>query len=136
MVATTKVLISFLNIHEANKKVSEKVAAYSKAVSNLSNIMLRDIVVKQQVMDILEWIWPESQKYSTPKGPDEDNVEKSGGWFLRSDKYIDWVGQGPSTLICIGQRNFPFLYERVLHRFSRSREITSRVSLPHLYLFF
>lgn len=56
---------------------------------------------ERQEEDILEWIFPKGLKYITPKRGKE--FGDTCDWFLRSAEYLDWVGQGPSTLICTGQ---------------------------------
>ena len=60
------------------------------------------VIRGRQEEDILDWILPSSSKYITPKHGKEfnDTCER----FLRSTEYLEWVGQGPSTLICVGAR--------------------------------
>jgi hypothetical protein len=50
---------------------------------------------------ILEWIAPRDVKYITPKR--EKQVGDTCHWLLRSLNYSDWVGQGPTTMICSGK---------------------------------
>jgi hypothetical protein len=60
------------------------------------------VIREKQEEDILEWIFPSSSKYITPKRGKE--FTDTCDWFFRSTEYLEWVGQGPSTLICVGKR--------------------------------
>jgi len=59
---------------------------------------------ERQHDDILKWIFPESNTAITPKPFDE--VAGSHRVFTDSEEYLKWVGEGPSALICSGQRSF------------------------------
>jgi hypothetical protein len=69
-----------------------------------SNALQCKVVREKQQNDILEWISPKNDSLIAPKPLDE--VADTHRVFINSDEYLDWVGEGPSTLICSGQRTF------------------------------
>jgi hypothetical protein len=76
-----------------------------EAVSRLYGMALQSKAIRErQHDDILKWIFPESNSAITPKPFDE--VADSHHVFTNSEPYLNWVGQGPSALICSGQRTF------------------------------
>ena len=51
--------------------------------------------------DILEWISPKGGSSITPKP--REKVANTHQSFLKSEEYLNWVGKGPSALICTGR---------------------------------
>jgi hypothetical protein len=60
------------------------------------------VIREKQHEDILEWISPKDKTSITPKRLNE--VVDTHLSFVRSTEYLNWVGEGPSTLICSGHR--------------------------------
>jgi len=89
-----------------------------------SGALQSQAIREKQYEDILEWISPSSTNYITPKHDNE--VSSSCRWFLASDEYLEWVGQGPSTMIC-GGKGTAFRQSRLIVLSGR-RKIPSRVS--------
>jgi hypothetical protein len=56
---------------------------------------------KKEKDELLEWICPKDIKYITPKR--EKEVGNTFKWFLSSSKYLNWVDQDRSTMICSGK---------------------------------
>ena len=102
VIALKKAVLSIPDIDGAKAKVREKAEAYSQATVKISATLLAENAGKQYVNDILEWIWRASDTYLTPKTVDE--LGDAGQWFLNSSQYVAWVGDGPLTLVCSGQR--------------------------------
>ena len=93
-----------------------------------SGALQSQAIREKQYEDILEWISPSSTNYITPKRSNE--VGSTCHWFLVSDKYLEWVGQGRSTLICSGKGTEPRGSRITV--FSWRRQIPSRVSSSRL----
>ena len=73
-----------------------------RARSGFYGDALQSMAIREkQYNEIIEWICPSSTKYLTPKK--EKEVQDTCHRFLASSEYLDWVGQGPSTLICSGR---------------------------------
>ena len=73
-----------------------------QALSALYSIALQSKATRErQHDDILKWISPDDSSI-TPKPVDE--VAGSHRVFTDSEQYLNWVGEGPSALICSGQR--------------------------------
>jgi len=60
------------------------------------------VIRERQDEEILEWICPGS--FITHKRREE--VFDTHQLFFKSEEYLNWVGEGPSALICTGQRTF------------------------------
>ena len=105
-----------LNFHQKLEIVHTRCDLYS---STLQSLEYRE----KQHKEILEWVWPSSTKYITPKRPKD--LGDTCCWFLDSPNYLDWVGEGPSTLICSGKGTS--FYISPLINLSWLWKVTSRV---------
>jgi len=64
------------------------------------------VIREKQHQDILEWICPGGGNSITPKRREE--VADTHESFVKSELYLNWVGDGPPTLICACNRTlFP-----------------------------
>jgi hypothetical protein len=79
-----------------------------------SNALQAKVIRERQHDEILEWVYPNAGS-STLKGGDE--VGNTCQFFVNSKEYMNWVGNGPSTLICTGRRN---LLYRLLSNFNEA----------------
>jgi len=97
-----KKILTTSNIQTAKERVFEKLEFYAKATNSIANAMLAQSLSEQRDKNISEWIRSQSEPHIKPKSA--DHVGDSGQWFLERPEYMNWVGQGPSTLVCTGQR--------------------------------
>ena len=74
--------------------VHRRLAAYATALQ-LKRIR------EEQHDEILEWVCGSSTNYIIPQSGKE--FGDTCHWFVDGPEYRDWVGQGPSTLICSGK---------------------------------
>ena len=98
-------------IHKATNEVKDEVDKYTTIINSIVTAMQFKNENEKQDENILEWIYPTREGYVTPKP--SDKVGDTCQLFLNSDAYLNWVGGGPSTLICTGQRTLVY-YEPLI----------------------
>ena len=92
------------DIEKATKRVNDDANCYTAIINYVAHAMQFTREREKQDEELLEWICPIGGSYITPKR--RDDVEDTCQRFLNSKEYLSWVGQGPSMLICSGQRIF------------------------------
>ena len=97
-----RIFLDTPDVKKAKERVFEKVRFYTKAVTRMTVETEAKKEHEREVSAILKWILPDDQGILPPK---EDNPEACQ-WFLTSKEYKFWIGEGPSVLICTGQRMF------------------------------
>jgi hypothetical protein len=90
------------DIDNGVKRVCEEAKYYSIVLTNIATAMRFQKEREKEEKEILEWICPKDRGYITPKR--RDDVADTCQMLLNSKEYLRWVGQGPSTFICAGQR--------------------------------
>jgi hypothetical protein len=95
------VLSNSPDIKGAKGDVDSAIDMYIHATTSLTATIGVQILVNQRERDILQWLWTGDfeERHATLR---KSRVLHSGQWFLESDEYNQWVGDGPSTLICQG----------------------------------
>jgi len=90
-----------LDIKGAKEKVEDAVDMYISATASLTATIGVQILVNEKEKAILQWLWTGDfeEKHRALK---KSRVLYSGQWFLESDEYNEWVGNGSSMLICPG----------------------------------
>lgn len=81
------------------------------AVTSMSELYAKTLQTQatreDQYEKILEWTWrPRAAGQEASRGPQpREQVAGTHRSLIESDEYRSWVGEGPPTLICTGQRS-------------------------------
>jgi hypothetical protein len=99
---SVKIILDTPDVEKARTRVLQKVQLYTNTVTKITATLQTQTLHQKRESQILEWIWPESKAVLTPKPLSQ--VDETCEWFVRSEAYKNWIGQGPSVLICTGKR--------------------------------
>jgi hypothetical protein len=90
-------------IDTAKAEVNKAVESYQKSM-NVTNDMLKKLILEGKKDKILDWIWKDDVS-SKQNDLHKKRAANTGAWLFETSEFKEWINDGSNVLICRGMRN-------------------------------